>query len=86
MFSMNLKGFYGVSFPGCLLLSEGQVLQVLLSQRILHLEYSIMPQCLYLPRGPGGGGGMWGGGGINIFCFDMFMSCDDRLHAGFLHL
>lgn len=28
MFSMNLKGFYGVSFPGCLLLSEGQVLQV----------------------------------------------------------
>lgn len=44
-----------------------------------------MPQCLYLPRGPGGGG-MWGGGGINIFCFDMFMSCDDRLHAGFLHL
>lgn len=29
MFSMNLKGFYVVSFPGCLLLSEGQVLQVL---------------------------------------------------------
>lgn len=28
MFSMNLKGFYVVTFPGCLLLSEGQVLQV----------------------------------------------------------